>query len=88
MSGYVTEVLVYNYGSFEKVLKAIACIEHGHTVGRASEKFDTLVTIIDPIDSKRNLAAAISVENMGKFVLLCRAFLDHPHLSSSKEIAK
>ncbi len=85
LSGYVTEVLVYNYGSFEKVLKAIACIEHGHTVGRASEKFDTLVTIIDPIDSKRNLAAAISVENMGKFVLLCRAFLEKPSSSFFKQ---
>ena len=87
LSGYVAEVLVYNYGSFEKVVRAMACIKHGHTVGKASEKFDTPVTIMDPIDSKRNLAAAISVENMGRFVLLCRAFLEKPS-SSFFKVAK
>ena len=87
LSGYVAEVLVYNYGSFEKVVRAMACIKHAHTVGRASEKFDTPVTIMDPIDSKRNLAAAISVENMGRFVLLCRAFLEKPS-SSFFKVAK
>ena len=87
LSGYVAEVLVYNYGSFEKVVRAMACIKHAHTVGKASEKFDTPVTIMDPIDSKRNLAAAISVENMGRFVLLCRAFLEKPS-SSFFKVAK
>ena len=34
--------------------------------------------IIDPIDSNRNLAAAISDENIGKFILVCRAFKENP----------
>ncbi|MDI1494810.1 MAG: CCA-adding enzyme [Cenarchaeum symbiont of Oopsacas minuta] len=84
LSGYVAEVLVYNYGSFEKIIEAMAHIKRGHVIGNASEKFDTPITIMDPIDSKRNLAAAISIESMGKFVLLCRTFLAKPSASFFK----
>jgi tRNA nucleotidyltransferase (CCA-adding enzyme) len=34
--------------------------------------------IIDPVDSNRNLGTAISVDNLGKFVLASRAFLKKP----------
>ena len=34
--------------------------------------------IIDPIDNNRNLGTAISIENLGKFVLASRAFLRNP----------
>jgi len=36
--------------------------------------------VIDPIDSNRNLAAAISDENIGKFILISRALKDNPNL--------
>ena len=39
---------------------------------------------MDPIDKQRNLTAAISTENMGRFVLLCRKFLKEPSLSCFK----
>ena len=35
---------------------------------------------MDPIDPKRNLGAAISVENFGKFVLAARTFLNKPSI--------
>jgi len=35
---------------------------------------------IDPIDSNRNLAAAVSEENIGKFVMIARAFQERPSL--------
>ena len=47
-------------------------------IGITSKKFDTPIVIIDPIDSNRNLAAAISEENVGKFILRCRAFQNNP----------
>jgi len=77
-SGYVTEVLILNFGSFENVIKSIAKIKKNQIIGKTSEKFDTSIIIIDPIDSKRNLAAAISVENIGKFILSCRSFQINP----------
>jgi len=40
--------------------------------------------VIDPIDSNRNLAAAISNENIGKFILISRALNDKPSLGFFK----
>ena len=77
-SGYVSEVLILNYGSFENVIKSISKINENEVIGKTSKKFDTRIVIIDPIDSNRNLAAAISDQNIGKFVLSCRVFQDSP----------
>ena len=83
-SGYVAEVLVWNFGSFEEVIRSIAKVKPEQVIGKATKKFDTPISIIDPIDPQRNLAAAISNENIGKFVLLCRKFLKRPSLSYFK----
>jgi tRNA nucleotidyltransferase (CCA-adding enzyme) len=79
-SGYLSEVLILNFGNFENVIKSIGKIQQGQIIGKTSKVFETLITIIDPIDSNRNLAAAISNENIGKFILLCRAFENEPKL--------
>ena len=83
-SGYVAEVLVWNFGSFEEVIRSIAKIKTKQVIGKSTKKFDTPISIMDPIDSQRNLAAAISNENIGKFVLLCRRFLKKPSISYFK----
>ncbi len=83
-SGYVSEVLILNFGSFENVVKSIAKIKENQTIGKTSNNFETPIAIIDPIDSNRNLAAAISVENIGKFILNCRAFQIKPSIKFFK----
>lgn len=80
-SGYACEVLILNFGNFENVIKSIARIRKGQVIGKASKNFDTSIVIIDPVDSNRNLAAAISNENIGKFILLCRSFMKNPSVS-------
>ena len=80
-SGYVAEVLVLNFGSFDDVIKAISELKPGQIIGNTTKSFDTKIVIIDPIDANRNLGAAISVENIGKFVLASRAFLKKPSAS-------
>lgn len=77
-SGYISEVLIWNYHTFKKVLEKFAKIQEGEIIGEAAKKFDTIITISDPIDSNRNLAAAVSNENLAKFVLVARAFLKKP----------
>ncbi len=77
-SGYVAEVLILNFGSFENVIKSITKIKENQIIGKTSKKFETPIVIIDPIDNNRNLAAAISVENIGKFILSSRAFQRSP----------
>jgi len=79
-SGYVSEVLILNFGSFENVIKSIAKIQQNQIIGNTSKVFETSIVIMDPIDSNRNLAAAISNENIGKFILVCRTFQKNPTL--------
>src|SRR5437588_2332548 len=90
-SGYVTEILILKYGSFESVLQAISNIS-----GREGEKnvisidkidvdiiktFQSQLIIVDPVDPRRNLGTAISAESVGKFLLAARAFLEKPSLN-------
>ena len=83
-SGYVSEVLILNFGSFENVIKTIAKIQQNQIIGKISKVFETPIIIADPIDNNRNLAAAISVENIGKFILACRSFQNKPTLQFFK----
>jgi len=77
-SGYVSEVLISYFGSFEETLKKISELKKGQVIGKSTKKFDSPIVIIDPIDTNRNLGTAISIDNLGKFVLASRAFLKKP----------
>jgi tRNA nucleotidyltransferase (CCA-adding enzyme) len=90
-SGYVSEVLVLKYSSFENVLRAaadwqerqvIAVCEYDSDLVKA---FNSPVIIIDPIDRRRNLGSAISPQSVAKFMLASRAFLENPLLEFFKE---
>jgi len=77
-SGYVSEVLISYFGSFEKTIKKISELKKGQVVGKSTKKFDSPIVIIDPVDNNRNLGTAISMDNLGKFVLASRVFLKKP----------
>ena len=77
-SGYVAEVLILRYKSFKNLINSISKIKERQVIGEAVKTFDTPLVIMDPVDGNRNLAAAISAENIGKFILLCRAFKEKP----------
>ncbi len=84
-SGYVSEVLIHNFGNFQNTINSIAKLKHNTIIGKTTKKFNTAVTIIDPIDENRNLAAAISVENIGKMIMTCRSFLNNPSITFFKQ---
>lgn len=82
-SGYLCELLVIYYGSFEGVLRAAAekwrpnCkidIENYGTGELFSEPF----VVIDPTDKNRNVAAALKLQKMSEFIVASRNFLDKP----------
>jgi tRNA nucleotidyltransferase (CCA-adding enzyme) len=84
-SGYVAEIIILKYGSFESVLQAMSCIGPENNVisidspdVSALKKFESQIIIIDPIDHNRNLGTAISSGSIGKFVLAARSFLEKP----------
>lgn len=81
-SGYVSEVLVSKYGSFENVIEKMSRVRKYEVLGNGVASLDTLITISDPIDSNRNLAAAISARSMGRFVLECKRFRNTPSITT------
>lgn len=90
-SGYVSEVLVLRFGSFEAVLQAAAALQERQVIA-VRDKYDhdvvkgfhSPLVIIDPVDDRRNLGTAISPENVAKFALAARAFLEEPALKFFK----
>ena len=83
-SGYISEVLIFEFGNFENLIKSISKVRENQIIGTTSKYFDTAIVVIDPIDSNRNLAAAISNENIGKFILICRSLKEKPSLKFFK----
>jgi tRNA nucleotidyltransferase (CCA-adding enzyme) len=90
-SGYVSEVLVLKYSSFENLLRAAADWQERQIIAVSDydpdfvKVFNSPVIIIDPVDSRRNLGTAISSESVAKFMLAARRFLEKPSLDFFKE---
>ena len=82
-SGYLTELLVAEYGGFLALLEAAAewrppvrldPEDHGQAT------FDDALVVIDPTDPERNVAAVCSAESVARFQHHARAFLEEPRL--------
>lgn len=92
-SGFLTELLVLEHGGFIPLLEAAAewslpvgtfnpadhdVSGHVDAAGSLSNAFDAPLIVIDPTDPNRNVAAALSAENVGRFILNARQFLAEP----------
>jgi len=88
-SGYLCELLIIRYGSFRRLMKEAAkrrpplVIDLKKHYGPKElrglpEKFGVGFVVIDPTDRNRNVAAALSGENLKKFFSLCRKFNKKP----------
>lgn len=87
-SGYLCELLVLFYGSFQKVLKASCNWKprtfidlEGYYGGREKERgliFEEPLVIVDPVDKGRNAAAAVRRERLDEFIAASRAFFKNP----------
>lgn len=80
-SGYLTELLVIEYGGFRSLIEAAAewhppveldPEEHGR------ERFADPLTVIDPTDPSRNVAAVLSPENVARLQHYARKLLEEP----------
>ncbi|HDD26348.1 MAG TPA: CCA tRNA nucleotidyltransferase [Acidilobales archaeon] len=89
-SGYLTELLIVRYGDFLSAVDGIAkwrppvLIDlEGHciNVNECLKKFKEYpLIVIDPVDPKRNAAAAVGMRSLALAILACRAFLIKPSL--------
>ncbi|QKQ99421.1 CCA tRNA nucleotidyltransferase [Metallosphaera tengchongensis] len=82
-SGYVSELLTIYYGSFLKVLEGSSkWRERNLIVLEGMEReFDSPLIIPDPVDPRRNAAAAVSLKSLSTFSIASRAFLRSPSLN-------
>lgn len=112
-SGYLSELVVLKYGSFEEALRncakwkqptfitlsrkndevdkqnesergsaqtsgATAALNTPATSGKPAapaRKFDEPLVVIDPVDANRNVASALSAQNLAKFIHACQEYL-------------
>jgi tRNA nucleotidyltransferase (CCA-adding enzyme) len=93
-SGYVCEVLTIKYGSFQKTLEALAKIGENEIISiepydeKLAKSFKSPMTILDPVDTTRNLGAAISPRNVAKLVFRARSYIENPRISLFSESKK
>jgi tRNA nucleotidyltransferase (CCA-adding enzyme) len=83
LSGYLCELLVIYYGDFTKVLEAVRkwktkerLVMPGHE--EAGQNYDTPLVFIDPTDSGRNVAQAVSEESFNLFITASVSFIAEP----------
>lgn len=84
-SGYLCEILILYYGSFENVLKSSLEWKPGQVIDiekhykKLDKKFNQdIMRVIDPIDKNRNVASVLSTENFFLFKKMAREFLNNP----------
>ncbi len=87
-SGYLCELLVLKYGSFKNALKAAANWHEGTRIEmvESKAKFKEPLTVIDPTDARRNVAAAVSEENYCTFITLARAYIEKGHMPVKRKL--
>lgn len=82
-SGYLCELLILKYHSFENLVKEVANNWRNNykidleEYGTGNNFKDPLV-VIDPVDKNRNVAAALSMQKFSEFIIACRNFLSNP----------
>lgn len=89
-SGYLCELLILHYGSFQKLVEVAGRWKPGVIIDLARSYADESeprvlfegqpLIVIDPVDPNRNVGAAVSVQNFATFIRGCQEFLREPRL--------
>jgi len=78
-SGYLTELLILNYGSFIEVINNACKWRPGTTIDLMSHgtvKHNEPLIVVDPTDPKRNVAAALSINRFAEFIDSCLSYTE------------
>jgi tRNA nucleotidyltransferase (CCA-adding enzyme) len=83
-SGYLCEIMIVKYGTFQEVVENAARWNYGEkltlTPGTHPD-FTSPLIFIDPVDSERNVASALSKEKFEILQKACKDYQKHPKLS-------
>ncbi|MGZ7130386.1 MAG: CCA tRNA nucleotidyltransferase [Halobacteriota archaeon] len=81
-SGYLCELLILKYGSFVDALLGVQNWKVGTCITLTGEntgsRFGSPLAVIDPVDAKRNVAAAVSLDSLSTFIDSARSFVERP----------
>lgn len=83
-SGYLCEILILKYGSFRKLLENSKEWKTGEKLALTHGEhpvFNTPLTFIDPVDTNRNVASALSKEKFQLFVKASSQYLEKPSIT-------
>ena len=83
-SGYLCELMIIKYGTFQKLIERIQQWSHGEYITLKKgiyPQFETPLTVIDPVDAERNVASALSEEKFNLLRTACDAYAQHPRLT-------
>lgn len=75
--GYLTELLIMKYGTFRSVIENASSWTHGTTLwleGKGRSRFQDPLIFYDPVDLKRNVASALTVDRFALFIQACKEF--------------
>lgn len=76
-SGYLCELLVIHYGGFLELIRNAKSWRIPVRIdieGVAEKEFEEHFVVIDPTDGSRNVAAAVSLENLARFIMYAKGF--------------
>ncbi|HOW29581.1 MAG TPA: CCA tRNA nucleotidyltransferase [archaeon] len=83
-SGYLCELLILYYGDFIKTIEKVGNWQTPVRIVLNQEDIDYLApfndafVVIDPVDKNRNVASAVSLTQLSRFIAASRAFLHNP----------
>jgi tRNA nucleotidyltransferase (CCA-adding enzyme) len=83
-SGYLCEILIIQFDTFNNLLKNVKNWKKGEKIALTKGKFqnfDTPLTFIDPVDTNRNVASAVSEEKFDLFIKASKEFMKQPSIT-------
>lgn len=81
LSGYLCELLILKYGTFEELVKEVAEWKDRATLEldtKGRRDFDDPLIFIDPVDPERNVASAVSRDQLSTLIHACKEYLRSP----------
>ncbi len=78
-AGYLCELLIIHYGTFENTLKSAINWQYGHSIDLenygTSKLFNDPLIVIDPTDMNRNVGAALRLNKLSEFIQSSRNYI-------------
>ena len=83
-SGYLCEIMIIKYKTFQQLVENVQYWRYGEILALEEGTFplfETPLTFIDPVDSERNVASALSKDKFELFITACKEYAKKPRLT-------